>query len=68
VLDDCVFVLAPVPKFGLHLMHAATTCGSIWVKALVACLLDCADASNGGVGTSNEQSWAIWRSTPLLQP
>jgi hypothetical protein len=36
VLDDCVFVLAPFPKFGLRLMHAATTCGSICGKALPA--------------------------------
>ena len=36
VLDDCVFVLAPFPKFGLRLMHAATTCGSSGGKGLVA--------------------------------
>jgi hypothetical protein len=34
VLDGCVF---PLPKFGLRLTHAATTCGSICGKALVAC-------------------------------
>jgi hypothetical protein len=35
--DGCVFVLAPFPKFGLRLMHAATTCGSICGRALAAC-------------------------------
>ena len=32
-----VLVGPPFPKFGLRSLHAATTCGSICGKALVAC-------------------------------
>jgi hypothetical protein len=32
-----VFALPPFPKFELRSLHAATTCGSICGKALVAC-------------------------------
>jgi hypothetical protein len=36
--DDCVFDLPPFPKFGFRSLQAATTCGSICGKALVACV------------------------------
>ena len=37
VPDGCIFALPPFPKFGFRSLHAATTCGSICGKALVAC-------------------------------